>query len=402
MYHRIDPIKRPDRYRHGKHATARCGKRRIAVHWNFMTLELSLYGLSSLALGFIGLFAAFVLALHDGERSSRPLWLSVFLVGLSLPMLMGFFEEAGWMDHPLAFYPPVVAAFTAGPALFLYARLPWRRSLDSRDWMHGVPLIVGILTAINWDRASTGDPANAFMLWASLMYLTSSLYAALTLRMLKRYRRALDDHFSDAYRHRLNWLRFASWSLLALIFIDVLFGVLLSSQAASTETARLTLSLLLSLTIFLLSLSALRNPARYLVEIAGPEKPRYASSRASPETFARWRERLQQVMRDEQPYLINDLSLTDLAGKLGISPHNLSQLLNKELGLTFYDFINRARIRRACELLSDTDSTVLEVAFDSGFNNKASFYTAFRQQMDATPSAYRLAAKNKLQSSSAA
>ena len=367
-----------------------------------MTLELSIYGLSSLALGFVGLFTAFVLALHDSEKSSRPLWLSVFLAGLSLPMLMGFFEEAGWMGHPLAFYPPAIAAFSAGPALFLYARQPWRRSLDSRDWIHGVPVIIGVLTAVYWDRARPGDPANAFMLWASLMYLTSSLYAVLTLRMLKRYRRALDDHFSDAYRRRLSWLSFAAWSLLALIFIDVLFGVLLSTRAASIETARLTLSLLLSLTIFLLSLSALRNPARYLVEIAAPQKPSYASSRVSPETFARWRERLQQVMRDERPYMINDLSLTDLAGKLDLSPHKLSQLLNKELGLTFYDFINQARIRRACELLSSTDRTVLEVAFDSGFNNKASFYTAFRQQMDATPSAYRLAAKNKLQSSSAA
>lgn len=367
-----------------------------------MTLELSIYGISSLAIGFVGLFSALVLALHDGEDSSRPLWLSVFLVGLSLPMLIGFFEEAGWMQHPLAFYPPVVVAYAAGPALYLYARLPWQRSLEARDWIHGLPLIVGVLTAIHWARANSGDPANAFMLWASLMYLMSSSYAVMTLHLLKRYRRALDDHFSDAYRRRLGWLRFAAWSLLALIVVDVLFGVLLSSQAANTETARLTLSLLLSLVIFVLSLSALRHPARYLAEIAVSENVRYASSRVRPETLAIWRERLQQLMHDERPYLINDLSLADLAAKLDISTHNLSQLLNKELGLTFYDFINQARVRHACELLGNSGSTVLEVAFASGFNNKASFYTAFRQQMDTTPSAYRFAANNKLRSSSAA
>ena len=370
-----------------------------------MTLELTIYGLGSLALGGIGVFAALVLALNDQDGTSRPLWLSLFLLGLSLPMLMGFFEEAGWIGHPLAFYPPVIFSFVAGPALYLYARLPWQHALKAWDWIHALPPVVGVLTAINWDLARTGDPNDALMLWASLMYLTSGTYALLTLWLLRRYRRVLKDHFSDAYRHRLSWLTVAASGLLALILVDVVFGMLLASQASSIEAARLTLTLLLSLMIFLLSLSALRNPARYLAELSEAQsarKNRYASSRVPAETLAGWRERLQQIMHDERPYLINDLSLGDLAGEIGITSHNLSLLLNQEIGLTFYDFINQARIRHACDLLSRTDKTVLDVAFDSGFNNKASFYAAFRQQMGTTPNAYRLAANGQLRPSSAA
>ena len=368
-------------------------------------MEITIFGASSLAIGAIGLFAALVLALYPSDRSSDSRWLSLFLVGLSLPMLMGFFEEAGLFGHALVFYPLVVSAFLAGPSLYLYARLPWQKSLRASDWIHASPLAIGAAAAIYWGRLRYGDSTDAFMLWAMLLYLSGSTYSILTLRLLKRYRRALNDHFSDTYRRRLHWLRFAAWGLLALIGTDVAFGMLLQVQASATQMAQLSISLILSLLIFLLSLSALRRPARYVAEIAAEpdvRRARYATSGVNDETLGSWRSKLEALMREDQPYLENDLSLADLAGRLDISPHNLSQLLNQSLGVTFYDFVNQARIRHACDLLASGSDSVLDVAFASGFNNKASFYSAFRHQMQTTPGAYRQSAADPARRSSAA
>lgn len=372
-----------------------------------MAFELSIYGLSSLLLGFVGLFAALALALSDHEEAARPFWLSAFLAGLSLPMLLGFFGEAGWLDHPLAFYPPTVGAFAAGPSLYLYARLPWQNRLRQRDWLHALPMIIGTLAAVRWGWARSGSPdaAEPFLLWAALLYTNGIVYALVTLHMLGRYRRALRDHFSDTYRRRLNWLRLAAWGMLAVIVTDIVFGMLLETNQASLETARLAVSLLLSLMIFFLSLSALRHPARYLVELAeapAAAKQAYATSGLSGDTLERWAGKLERLMEEEHPYLVNDLTLTQLAEMLGIRPHNLSQLLNQSLGTTFYDYINRARVTHACQLLKNSRDTVLDVAFASGFNNKATFYSAFRQQVNATPSAYRQAATKSGQPSAAA
>ena len=234
------------------------------------------------------------------------------------------------------------------------------------------------------------------------MYAANTGYALLTLRLLKSYRHKLRDHFSDTYRLRLNWLRLASWAVIALIVTDVVFGILLEAQVTSLRTAQLSITLVLSLAISVLSLSALRHPARYVAEVAATRSKgaAYATSRATEATLEEWQKRLRNLMRESRPYLTNDLSLTDLAAMLDITPHNLSQLLNRSLRTTFYDFVNEARVRHACDLLASTQETVLNIAFASGFNNKASFYSAFRQATGTTPTAFRQRAARPAEPSS--
>lgn len=369
-----------------------------------MTLELSFYGLSSLVLGAIGIFSAIVLATH--KRTDRPLWICNFLLGLSMSMLLGYFEEAGWLQQPFAFFPSTILSFMTGPSLYLYARLPWRQNLSSRDWLHGLPILVGIVVSAMWYQALRfdGDPGLAVRLWSGLLYVNSFSYSVATLYSLKRYRFALKEHFSDVYRRRLPWLHFAAWGVLALVGTDLILGILLGAGGPNVEAVRLTLTLLFSLMIFLLSLSALRDPARFLPELSGSlvRKPSpYANSGISERTLADWRQRLERVMQESRPYLVNDLTLRDLAGEVEIRPHHLSQLLNQSLGCTFYDYINEARIGHACKLLTSTSDAVVDIAFASGFNNKTSFYKAFRKQAGLTPNAFRLAQQSEVQMSSA-
>lgn len=100
---------------------------------------------------------------------------------------------------------------------------------------------------------------------------------------------------------------------------------------------------------------------------------------------------LTKLMQDKQLYRQNDLSLPDLAQALGISVHQLSELLNVHLGVNFYEFINRYRLKLACSLLNDPKCQlrVLDIAFESGFNNKNSFYRAFKDDLGITPNQYR-------------
>jgi AraC-like DNA-binding protein len=101
---------------------------------------------------------------------------------------------------------------------------------------------------------------------------------------------------------------------------------------------------------------------------------------------------LLQIMETEKPYLNSDLTLRDLAEKLSLSTHNLSEILNTRLNQNFYDFINRFRVEEVKRRLADNESekySLLAVAFDSGFNSKAGFNTVFKKQTGTTPSQYR-------------
>jgi AraC-like DNA-binding protein len=91
-------------------------------------------------------------------------------------------------------------------------------------------------------------------------------------------------------------------------------------------------------------------------------------------------------------FLDCDLTLRTLAGMLKLRPHHLSQILNEQLGKSFYDFINEHRVVHAKGLLTanaDTAMSILDIAFASGYNNKVSFYNAFRRFVGMTPTRYR-------------
>jgi len=101
---------------------------------------------------------------------------------------------------------------------------------------------------------------------------------------------------------------------------------------------------------------------------------------------------LLQIMETDKPYLNSDLTLRELAGKLSMSTHNLSEILNTRLNQNFYDFINRYRVEEVKRKLAEKESenfSLIAIAFDSGFNSKSTFNTIFKKYTGTTPSQYR-------------
>jgi AraC-like DNA-binding protein len=119
---------------------------------------------------------------------------------------------------------------------------------------------------------------------------------------------------------------------------------------------------------------------------------KYARSGLRDDSARYYVDKLQALMRDQKAFLDCDLTLRTLAGMLKLRPHHLSQILNEQLGKSFYDFINEHRVAHAKELLTanaDAAMTILDIAFASGYANKASFYNAFKRFVGMTPTRYR-------------
>lgn len=97
------------------------------------------------------------------------------------------------------------------------------------------------------------------------------------------------------------------------------------------------------------------------------------------------------LMKKEQPYLNGNIRLDDLAEKLNISRHHMSQIINEHFDTNFFDFINSYRIETAKEFLdSEAPQTITDVIYASGFNNRVSFYKAFKRHTGETPSSFKL------------
>jgi AraC-like DNA-binding protein len=118
-----------------------------------------------------------------------------------------------------------------------------------------------------------------------------------------------------------------------------------------------------------------------------------------PTADAPWLARLDTLMREQQLWRREGLSLSDLAGAIGLPEHRLRRLINGGLGhRNFAAFVNLHRIEAARAALSDpaqATRTVASIAYDLGFGSLGPFNRAFRDATGHTPTEFRRAALAK-------
>ena len=98
-------------------------------------------------------------------------------------------------------------------------------------------------------------------------------------------------------------------------------------------------------------------------------------------------------MVDNADYRKMDLNLGDLAASMGVSDRDLSEAINGEGKVSFYDFVSGYRLEAAKQLLLEQpDEQILNIAYRSGFNSKTTFNKVFKSVTGQTPSEYRKSA----------
>lgn len=121
------------------------------------------------------------------------------------------------------------------------------------------------------------------------------------------------------------------------------------------------------------------------------DSAKYASIHVDEEKINTIYKEIINLMEHRKPYIAMNYSLTNMSHELNILPNILSMVINKKFNTNFRDFINNYRIRHALTLLDDFEKknlTIESVAYESGFNNRTSFYNAFKKQTDKLPSEY--------------
>lgn len=100
--------------------------------------------------------------------------------------------------------------------------------------------------------------------------------------------------------------------------------------------------------------------------------------------------RIGRLMAAEQLYRDGDLTLKKMARKLGITPHQLSEILNTRLGKSFPQYLKEQRIAAAKRMLEeDPERKIITVAEDCGFNSLSVFNASFKAVSGMTPSQFK-------------
>lgn len=81
--------------------------------------------------------------------------------------------------------------------------------------------------------------------------------------------------------------------------------------------------------------------------------------------------------------------LEDCARQCHISSNYISRMFKKYTSISFITYINELRIKKALELLKDTDMSIKEIAQKVGYNNLNYFYKNFKMVTGTTPKLYK-------------
>jgi len=294
-----------------------------------------------------------------------------------------------WILRKYNIYPDIsnilfVFELVWAPSLFLYAEaLTKQRAKPGIYWFyHGIPFLFFLVYAML--RLAIELPSPPIDLVVSIQVIGYNLAG---LYILVRYHRRVKENFSKDEADIRNWVAVVllGYALACLIPPIAYYIGIYQNQTIMVKEVISFLPFLIFYNI--LFFNAIGNPV-IIHEI--PKEEKYLGSQLTNVTAKQYLEKLNQVVESERCYLEPELTLGGLSKISGISSRYLSQIINQHKNKSFYDYINGLRTDYACKLLvTDSKKTILEILFESGFNSKTSFNTAFKKHTGLTPSQYK-------------
>ena len=371
----------------------------------FLTLpQLILFGVISQFLFLILLCLAPVKA-----RNLPRQLLALMLAGMVGTLFEVFLHTTGLSSrYPETAFTGTILGMLQPGAIFLYAQSVMYRNfrLRLRHLVHFLPVPFAFaIFAMSY--YSLPEEAQARMLadshypgvmnsvfFAIVLHGIVIGYLAATLKRISRFGVELRNIFSDLGKKELAWLRnllFAygtAW-LLSLVYclLAHVMRVTGSHQSLTIATTMVSVAVLLPMSVL-----AFRQPAVFAgigqTWMNTEATSGGSASDRSPEPLA---SRIEQLMKEHQPYLYSNLTVERLARQAELSPRELSQFLNQQMGKNFYEFVNGYRIEHARQRLADPaeTGTITDIMYEAGFNSKSVFNTLFRKTIGKTPSQYR-------------
>ncbi len=322
-------------------------------------------------------------------------------------------------------YEYVFIPFTYGPLLYLYIKFQTVENIHFK-WsyiLHFLPFLAIFVSAIIfhgrpvmrlenfWDT----DPFLSFRLIYGLSFFISiTTYSVVAFVMINRHQRNMRNLVSyTSERITLSWLLVVSISFYLTYVAVFIFGVYVIFAKDRTYDPTLPSYFGLTFFAFAFSFYGYKQPGIFneiLTEskhfrkedlVVEDVDSKYEKSGLKSKDAQQYLDQLMKYMEEEKPYLDVDLSIHDVSAELKIPRHYLTQVINGMLGKNFYTFINEYRIEEVKKLLTDeayTKYTITSIAFEAGFNSKSSFNSVFKTATGMTPSQFKDAHVNGLNS----
>lgn len=385
--------------------------------------------LISFSQGIIYSVLLLVKAIKTENKSNYWLSLFIFLCSMYIaPWMLGF---AGWYDNQpyrdILFYIPFQHLFLIGPIIFFYTQSLLNPSFQfsKKEAIHLVPglLYLVYITAIwVYDKLFLGDyyfyqdgMDKDFEDWYQKLGLISMIiYFVLSIRYYNVYKKLMFQVVSFADAILFKWIKTYLIAFLLMLLLPIVFDVIgLFYPEIQTYTGSWWFYLFFSIVMYYIAITGYSNPTNAAIPFKmsffdnNPILLLNENQTIESETFIdiehenfeetispemeHWKLKIETLIQEEKLFENPELTLSDVAKKLETNAAVISKTINQGFQMNFNDCINNYRIEAVKNRFADGEhkkSTLLGIAFDSGFNSKATFNRAFKKNTGKTPKEY--------------
>ncbi len=365
--------------------------------------RLSLLGVFYFFVGTLGVFVFWLLNIKKGRDKMSNFLISLFVLFHSVFMLhLVLYVINCQFYFPHALLVSTTFSFLYGPLLyFYYKRIIYNYKFKLVDVLHLLPSVVLLIYIFPYylmprlekfneifNQSNTLLPGAYTIIIVKILSLT--IYAYL---LLKMYFKHSGKSSQKQVKSKHLWQRniivlHALYTVSYIIYATVLVKIVNIPLLFHLQT------IVMVGVVFYVTFIAYEQPEIFKgnIKLLDPSNLfKYKKSGLSPTYSIALRDDLLKLLNEDKIYKEKDVSLESLSERLQTSKHNTSQVINAHFEMSFFELMNKYRIGEAADIFQKDDYnnlSIIEVAYEVGFNNKVSFNKSFKKQFELTPSEY--------------
>jgi AraC-like DNA-binding protein len=342
----------------------------------------------------LAIFSFFLI--HKGRKKKSNIILAAFFLVQFLvlfsSLLTSFFQNNTSFGIQITYgYHPL--EFLWGPLMYFYIKSQVKQDFKFKfsNTVHLIPFtLAAILIISNHYISSSHLIHNCFVYYSFIYFLLLFAYNFYAFLLLSKYQHRLKDRYSFEIKQDLVWLKFVLYGY--IIACTVSLTALFLDKFIPIPHGDYIIDILYATFLVFFNILFYRAMIQPQVLIQLDEKPKHSGTGINTSDIDKYVQGITKALNTNKCYLNSSLTLQELSNVTGISERNISQVINQHWKQNFFSFINAYRVEEAKILLNSFDqnkTTMVGIAFDSGFNSKSAFYDAFKKHTGITPTEYR-------------
>lgn len=325
----------------------------------------------------LGAFNGFILSLYFAVIAEKKKFSNYFLALLLLMLSIRILKSVFFYFNPqlsnIFIHIGLSACILIGPFLYLYLKMYTTK--NKVNWkINVIPFLVGItILGIVYPYV---EHRAVWKKWiVEGIYIQWFIYILLSFKFVRP--------IIEKIKAKKNLKNIDFWLLNVYFGVTLIWSAYKIGKYTSYIVGALSFSFVLYLIVLLVIFKS--NKATTFFQ----EKERYKNRRIDKEILEKIEKVLPKIVDDEL-FLNPNITLDEMAKKINIPKHTLSQYLNEKLEKSFSIYINEYRVEKAKEFLQTRNNYTIEnIGYESGFNSKSTFFTIFKKFTGQTPSEYQ-------------